>query len=343
MKKILLTVLATLSLYAEASFDQVQNLIDKQEYKQAKLALTIITQNHPDSSKAFYSLAQANAGLGDLVSARSALEKAQALNPTLNFVPASQVENLKQAITPQAKLITKVEEPSHWFRNTILLAILAGLAFFGYRKFKPTPKPAEPEQPTTKYTAPEPTPQTPKSEPVKPREETIEEKNYRVYGVEPKRSYEESNPKVYPTSREQLYNPVREVHHYHDTHHHHNDNNTLSTVVTAGVTAAAVSSLMNHHDTHSGSSHTTVINNNYAQSVDSWENTRVVDKPHPSWNEPTHSYEPEKISNSWADDTSTSSSWEDKSTKSNSWSDNSSSSDSWSSNSDSGSSDSWGD
>ena len=156
LKKLLLTILATINLYAEASFDQVQTMIDKQDYKQAKLALTVITQNHPNSAKAFYSLAQANAGLGDLIAAQSALEKAQALNPTLNFVPKSQVEQLKQAIQPQSKLITKVEEPSNWFRNLILATIIGALVVFGYRRFN-KPKPIK-EEPTTKYDSPKPEP-----------------------------------------------------------------------------------------------------------------------------------------------------------------------------------------
>ena len=308
MKKLLLALLATISLYAEASFDQVQTMIDKHEYRQAKFALTVITQNHPDSAKAFYSLAQANAGLGDLIAAQSALDKAQALNPTLNFVPQSQVEQLKQAIQPQAKLITKVEEPSHWFRNLILATIIGALAFFGYKRFN-KPKPTK-EEPTTKY-------DTPKAE-----TSNVEPKSY---NAEPKRSYEEPTsaatytPGSYAHRRESLYNePVKEVHHHHHTTPAQSPS-TLETIAVAGITSAAVSSMMNNHGTP--------VQNVYVSPT-------IVEPTHsPSWEDrPTHSYQPEKISTTWDEPTPrvTNSSWEDTSSRSNSWSDSSSDDSSWS-------------
>ncbi|MFW9602992.1 MAG: tetratricopeptide repeat protein [Prevotella sp.] len=280
MKKLLLTILATISLYAEASFDQVQTMIDKQDYRQAKFALTVITQNHPDSAKAFYSLAQANAGLGDLIAAQSALDKAQALNPTLNFVPQSQVEQLKQAIQPQAKLITKVEEPSHWFRNLVIASIIGVLAVFGYRRFN-KPKPIK-EEPTTKYDSPKP---------------------------EPTRSYEEPTssttytPRTYATI---LYSePVREIHHHHTAPA--SSPSTLETIAVAGITSAAVSSMMNNHES------STLVEPTHSSSWDSkpthsYQPERISstwDEPDNSWDEPT----PSK-SNSWSDSSSSSnSSW----------------------------------
>ena len=87
-------MLLSICLYAEATFDQVQSMIDKQQYKQAVLALTIISNNHPASSKVQYTLAQAQAGLGNLPAAREALDKAIAINPKLDFVPVKQVEEL---------------------------------------------------------------------------------------------------------------------------------------------------------------------------------------------------------------------------------------------------------
>ena len=114
MKKLLLLIFATVCLYAEATFDQVQSMIDKQQYKQAVLALTIISNNHPASSKVQYTLAQANAGLGNLPAAKEALDKAIALNPKLDFVSASQVNELSSIINAP-RVIKPVEPESHWF------------------------------------------------------------------------------------------------------------------------------------------------------------------------------------------------------------------------------------
>ena len=311
MKKLtLLLLLAITTLFAEPTFDQIQTFIDKQDYKQAKFALSIITQNHPDSAKAYYSLAQANAGLGDLVAAKEALQKAQALNPNLNFVPTAQVEQLKKAIQPQANLITKVEEPSHWFRNLFILLIIGLLGFFGFKKYKQKKAVATPE--SVKPTEPTPTPaEQPKSEPSIKRET--------LYRDEPTHysSTSQTGTTTHPSN-------VTEVHH----HHHNSGNNTLETV----VTAAAVSSLMNNGHHNESSSH--VTHNTYNTYVEpkheetrsnSWE-----DKPSKTWDEPKE----EQISKTWD---------EPVTPKSNSWSDSSSSSssDSWSSSSSNSGSDSW--
>lgn len=303
MKKLLLTLLATISLYAEASFDQVQTMIDKHEYRQAKFALTIITQNHPDSAKAYYTLAQANAGLGDLISARNALEKAQALNPTLSFVPQSQVEKLKQAIQPQTTLITKVEEPSHWFRNLLIAIALGALAFFGYKRFnKPKPKVEEPK-PSPKYEAPKYTYKEPTKD---AREQETRQDSVST-----------------PPHADRFNHPTHtEVH-----HHHHNNSgpSTLETIAVAGLTSAAVTSMMNHNQEHPHShiDYEPTFNNS---PVSTWEESKSS-----SWDE-----KPE-VSSSWYEPTSArSNSWDDSSSSS------SSSSDSWSSSS-SGSSSSWGD
>ena len=81
-------------------------------------------------------LAQANAGLGDLIAAQSALDKAYSLNPALPFATADQVEKLKKAIKPQTSLITKVEEPSHGLRNFVITFIVLLLGLIGYKKYK---------------------------------------------------------------------------------------------------------------------------------------------------------------------------------------------------------------
>ena len=114
MKQLLSILLLSICLYAEATFDQVQTMIDKQQYKQAVLALTIISNNHPASSKIQYTLAQANAGLGNLPAAKEALDRAIALNPKLDFVLASQVNELSSIINAP-RVIKPVEPVSHWF------------------------------------------------------------------------------------------------------------------------------------------------------------------------------------------------------------------------------------
>lgn len=306
MRKLVLMLLAALYLCAEPTFEQVQTMIDKQEYKQAKLALTIITQNHPDSSKAYYTLAQANAGLGDLISARKALDKAQALNPTLSFVPQSQVEKLKQAIQPQTTLITKVEEPSHWFRNLLIAIALGILAFFGYKRFnKPKPKVEEPK-PSPKYEA-------------------------------PKYTYKEptKNAREQETRQDSVPTPPHADRFNHPTHteaHHHHYNNsgssTLETITVAGLTSAAVTSMMNHNNEHPHS-HTYV---DHSRVEPAFNNSPVS-----TWEEPK--------SSTWDEEPEISKSWDEPTpSRSNSWDDSSSSSsnDSWSSSSSSSSS-SWGD
>ena len=125
MKQLLSILLLSICLYAEATFDQVQSMIDKQQYKQAVLALTIISNNHPASSKVQYTLAQAQAGLGNLPAAKEALDRAIALNPKLDFVSSSQVNALSSIINaPRA--IKPVEPESHWF---IWLLSITGVSF----------------------------------------------------------------------------------------------------------------------------------------------------------------------------------------------------------------------
>ena len=115
--------LMAIAAQAEATFDQVEGLIQQKQYQVAILALEEIVQNHPKSSKAFYAMAQAQAGVGNLAKAQLALDKAQALNPSLDFAPASSVASLRQAITPQ---VTKIEtiETSHFWRNFLMGFIL---------------------------------------------------------------------------------------------------------------------------------------------------------------------------------------------------------------------------
>lgn len=129
---------AATPVMAEASFDQIQTLIQKQEYRAAEKGLEEIIHNHPNSAKAFYAMAQAQAGLGNLTKAQHALDKAMGLNPELNFAPKSSVENLKQAIHPQVAKIEVIEE-SHILRNMFIVFVLlcvAGTAWHFYDKIE---------------------------------------------------------------------------------------------------------------------------------------------------------------------------------------------------------------
>lgn len=141
MRKLFFAVAAILIFstlaYAEASFDQIQGLIKNQEYKAAIQGLTIIIQNHPKSAKAYYAMAQAQAGAGNQDKATLALDMAKGLDPELKFASSSNVENLQEALQPQTKKIEAIE--SHLFRNFMILLLLAGGgagAFWYFRKRK---------------------------------------------------------------------------------------------------------------------------------------------------------------------------------------------------------------
>ena len=291
MKQLLSILLLSICLYAEATFDQVQSMIDKQQYKQAVLALTIISNNHPASSKVQYTLAQANAGLGNLPAAKDALDRAIALNPKLDFVSASQVNELSSIINAP-RVIKPVEPESHWF---IWLLSITGVSFviaYFIRNNKSSKLSTPDIKPSTKYS---------------PSSSKSEESFYEHTSV--------AKPApVSPTNGRSYSEPTRtsrpaEVHH----HHTADKSDVFTTLATAGLTAAAVSYMMDDND-----------------------------KPE----QPTHSYQPEPISSSWNDDSSTSSTWDSPSeSTSSSWKDDSSSSsDSWSSSSSSSdSSSSWND
>ena len=155
MIKLLSILLLSICLYAEATFDQVQSMIDKQQYKQAVLALTVIADNHPNSSKVQFTLAQAQAGLGNLPLAKEALDRAIAINPKLDFVPAKQVEELSKTINA-SRVIKPIESDSHW----ILWILLAVGASFVVAYFIRSKKPDEPATPDVKPTY------TPNPEPI---------------------------------------------------------------------------------------------------------------------------------------------------------------------------------
>lgn len=140
MKKFILAALM-LTMYcslawAEASFDQIQGLIKEKDYASAAQGLELIVRNHPNSAKAWYAMAQAQAGIGNQAKAQEALSRAKGLDPELKFASSSNVENLKEALQPQTAKIEAVE--SHWLRNLLLVLLLGGgiVGFYLYTRRK---------------------------------------------------------------------------------------------------------------------------------------------------------------------------------------------------------------
>ena len=73
MKKLLLLLaFVSIAAFAEPSFNQVETLIGNQQYAAAEQGLEQIIKNHPNSAKAYYAMAQAQAGLGNQEKARYA-------------------------------------------------------------------------------------------------------------------------------------------------------------------------------------------------------------------------------------------------------------------------------
>lgn len=136
MKKFLLALALFSGLaFAEASFQQIEGLIEQKNYAAAEAGLEGIIVAHPQSAKAFYAMAQAQAGLGHLEKAQYALNKAKGLDPELKFASSSNIQSLEQAITPQTAKIEVVEE-SHTVRNTILVIFILALGYVGYTVYR---------------------------------------------------------------------------------------------------------------------------------------------------------------------------------------------------------------
>jgi hypothetical protein len=137
MKKLfLLLSIVCLAAFAEASFDQIETLIEKQQYSAAASGLEGIIANHPNSAKAYYAMAQAQAGMGNQEKARFALNKARGIDPELKFAPASSVQNLEAAITPQVKKIEPVHEKDYtWLKWLLALGVFV-LAVWYYNSEK---------------------------------------------------------------------------------------------------------------------------------------------------------------------------------------------------------------
>ena len=323
MKKFLVAImfgLMAIAAQAEATFDQIQTLIEQREYAAAEKGLETIIQNHPKSAKAFYAMAQAQAGLGNQEKAKKALDIATGLNPTLDFAPASSVASLKQAITPQVAKIESIEE-SHFWRNAIMALVLFGLVGGIYLMWR-TKKEQEDAEAARKaeldriqearmareaakvYASTPTTKKTVDTQPV-----YREPVSSRTVASTPSSSYSAPQPTVV-------------------NNHYGSSNDGL-------LTGVLIGNMMGSHDHH----HDTVVRERVIEREVPAKSSTWDDTPAPS------------KSSSWDDapsKPSRSSSWDDSSSsssKSSSWdSSSSSSSSSWdsgSSSSDSGSSSSW--
>ena len=235
MKQLLSILLLSICLYAEAAFDQVQSMIDKQQYKQAVLALTIISNNHPASSKVQYTLAQANAGLGNLPAAKEALDRAIALNPKLDFISASQVNELSSIINAP-RVIKPVEPESHWFIWLLSITSVSLVIAYFIRNKKSSKLSTPDIKPSTKY-SPSSSKSTDKYDDLNSKAQAA---RYAMNSEPPK---EAPSKPIY--NRTSSYEPDRtsrpaEVHHHYST----GKSDVFTTLATAGLTAAAVSYIM---------------------------------------------------------------------------------------------------
>ena len=329
MKRISLSIAAlmmTATLYAEADFNTVQAMIGKGEYQTALNALQIIEKNHPGMAKVQYTIAQAQAGIGNLPAAKVALAKAQAIDPKLAFVPESQVKELT-AIINEVRVIKKVEQSSHWFLYTVLaLGVVGTVAYFLTRRKETSVSETKSEVKT---------------------ENTSYSGNFNGYKSENVNSYTSSGTPNYNSqsmNRQYRNEPVREVevHHYHD-----NSSSNVGTAIAAGAVAGVATSVLtnamlneshHNHDTHEyNNPHRDYFSNSNSA------NRRETEEVSNTWNDNSSS---SGISDTWKDDSSSSSisnSWEDEeSTRSSSWGSSSSDdSSSYSSSSDDSSSSSW--
>ena len=307
MKKlIMILALVATSAFAEPSFNQVQDLIGRQQYAAAEQGLEQIIRNHPNSAKAYYSMAQAQAGLGNLDKARYALDKATGLDPTLSFASQSQVQSLREALTPQVKKIEMVEE-SHWFRNTLIILLLAGIGYAAYAYIKRRKEDEDEGETTysfTPVTPVSPTPSPVREEPVVKAVKTEEKK------VEVPPRGKETTVKYTPTYTAPTPTPVQPTH--------------TTTVVNQSndgfLTGMLVGNMLSHHDHHDR-----VIERETVREVPS--------KSYESSSSRSSSWDSDSSSSSWDSDSSSSSSksssWDSDSSSSSSWSSSSSSDSSW--------------
>ena len=319
MKKlIMILALVATSAFAEPSFNQVQDLIGRQQYSAAEAGLVEIIKNHPNSAKAYYSMAQAQAGLGNLDKARYALDKATGLDPTLGFATESQVQSLRSAITPQVAKIEQVEEGHFWrnFAYFVMFALFGWACYFmwcTYNRKRDEDEgtysfnPVTPVSPTPSPKKEEPVVKATKAEVYRPKTETPKET------VRATPAYTAPAP-VYSAPAPQ---PVA-----HTTVVNNSSNDGL-------LTGMILGNMMSHHHDHDRVIEREVVREvpvRSSESSSSRSSTWDSDDSSSSWSSSSSS---SSRSSSWdSDSSSSSSSWSSSSDSSSSW-DSGSSSSSW--------------
>lgn len=294
---ILMLAFIASAVFAEPTFDQMQDLIAQKQYAAAEQGLELIIKNHPNSAKAFYSMAQTQAGLGRLDKAQFALNKARGIDPTLKFAEQSNIEALQVAIMPQTTKIQKVESGINWlvvFLTVLGFFIIGYLAYMFFKKDKPA------AEPFTGHVPPQPMPEPPTS----PSDSSYT----RTY-----KSTTQSTPRYTSSYSPSYSSPVPQ------TVVVNNGNDGFVT----GMLMGEMMSNHNHHET------TRVVEREVIREVPARE-TYTPTAQSSSWGGGSSS------SSSWDDDSrksSSSSSWGSSSDSSSSWDSGSSSSDSSSSSS----------
>lgn len=304
MKKLLLVLTLALSLMAEMSFDQVQELIKKKQYTEALVALEVIQKNHPNESIVYYAQAQAKAGFGDLRGAKSALDRAEALNPKLSYAKPEAVKALKIAIEPRVDLVKTFEREdtklSVWVVLMGVLSIIAAgvvALVFMFRK-----KPEEVVEPVAPYKY-KSTQAGHYSTPVR-EHSTVPVDSPSEYDVMTK--YKEALDRKIIRPDVRPYSSTTEVHHH---HHNSGSGNTVAAGLAGVAAGVAVASMFD--DTKHSTQH----------EVDSIARIYNPEPEDNSW-KGSNSYKEEGEDNSWKGSNSSSD---------DSWgSSNSSSDDSWS-------------
>ena len=294
MKKLLLVLALALSLMAEMSFDQVQELIKKKQYNEALISLEVIQKNHPNESIVYYAQAQAKAGFGDLRGAKSALDKAKALNPKLTYAKPEAVKALEIAVEPRIDLVKTFEREdtkSYWIASFFGFVVLF---IVGYWYFMFRGKPEEVVEPVAPY---KPTYKTTNSETTK-RPETFSKVHHQHHN----------------SNSETTKRPERtEVHHH---HHNSNSDNTFAAGlagVVAGVAVASIFDDTKHSTQHEVDTISTVLNpepednswtDSNSSSDDSWGSSNNSSSD--SWGS-SNSSSDDSSSSSWSDSSSSSS------------------------------------
>ena len=313
MRKLLVLLsLVAISAFAEPSFQQVEGLIEHQQYSAAESGLEQIIQNHPTSAKAFYAMAQAQAGLGHLEKAQFALNKARGLDPELKFASASNIESLEQAITPQVKKIEVVEE-SHFWRDFVYFALFCAfvvVAMFAWAVYQ---RKRDQDNETGLGASGTTPPSTPPSTPHGSYSSAMNAPISRA-----------TAPSYTPSSAPVASAPVAS----HTTVVNNNSNDGF-------LTGMLVADMMNSHHTD----HTTIIERDvYVPTPAPTYTAPAAPVRDTSWDDDSSSRSTPSRSSSWDDTPSKSSSWSSSSSDDSSSSWSSSSSDSSSSRSDSSSS-----